>query len=490
MPAIILSDNGATSGSAGLKTSGGNDGVLQLQTTTSGGTPTTAISISNTQVVTYTSQPTYTGGTANGVLYLNGSKAVTSGTALVFDGSNLGIGVTPSAWGSSFKGIDVNAYTSFYGTTNNAYSGFSQNAYYNGTNWIYRNTNAASNYIQSGGTHVWQTAGSGTAGNAISFTSAMTLDASGRLGIATASPAYPLDVYTNNSADALRLMRNNAPGTGAGPNVDFSVTQTNAQTARLASVGAEFSSGWGGNLLFYTKAADSNPGTTLVERARITPGGEFLVGNTGNIGVGAKTAIYSGGNVLHIQSSNSGANNLVSYDSGGAATFYVSNSGSITNTSTTRSGEGYLSPTFYQNTGNTYVDLAQGDIYNIKDVSSPGNLNAMFNGQFSPYTQPDESMNWQNFRVIFRCTRNAATYDGINVTFRCVNYFYASGWTETGASFDFNGTDGERGYRWVVSPWYNVSNFAGGFDVPGWGIKLKTSSITVRIGSVFIQYRR
>jgi hypothetical protein len=95
MPAIILSDNGATSGSAGLKTSGGNDGVLQLQTTTAGGTPTTAISISNTQVVTYTNQPTYTGGTANGVLYLNGSKAVTSGTALVFDGTNLGVGITP-----------------------------------------------------------------------------------------------------------------------------------------------------------------------------------------------------------------------------------------------------------------------------------------------------------------------------------------------------------------------------------------------------------
>ena len=37
------------------------------------------------------------GGTANGVLYLNGSKVATSGSALVFDGSKLGINRTPSA---------------------------------------------------------------------------------------------------------------------------------------------------------------------------------------------------------------------------------------------------------------------------------------------------------------------------------------------------------------------------------------------------------
>lgn len=34
------------------------------------------------------------GGTANGVAYLNGSKVVTTGSALVFDGTNLGVGTT------------------------------------------------------------------------------------------------------------------------------------------------------------------------------------------------------------------------------------------------------------------------------------------------------------------------------------------------------------------------------------------------------------
>lgn len=46
---IILSDNGASSGSAGLKQTAGNDGVLILQTTTSGGTATNAIYVDNLQ---------------------------------------------------------------------------------------------------------------------------------------------------------------------------------------------------------------------------------------------------------------------------------------------------------------------------------------------------------------------------------------------------------------------------------------------------------
>ncbi len=37
------------------------------------------------------SMPTYTTGTANGVTYLNGSKVLTSGSALTFDGTNLGL---------------------------------------------------------------------------------------------------------------------------------------------------------------------------------------------------------------------------------------------------------------------------------------------------------------------------------------------------------------------------------------------------------------
>ena len=51
MPSILLSDNGVSSGSAGIKTSGSNDGTLALQTTTAAGTATTAVSIDTSQNV-------------------------------------------------------------------------------------------------------------------------------------------------------------------------------------------------------------------------------------------------------------------------------------------------------------------------------------------------------------------------------------------------------------------------------------------------------
>ena len=54
MPSIILSDNGVSSGSAGLKSTAASDGALALQTTTAGGTATTAVSIDTSQNVTFT----------------------------------------------------------------------------------------------------------------------------------------------------------------------------------------------------------------------------------------------------------------------------------------------------------------------------------------------------------------------------------------------------------------------------------------------------
>ena len=51
MPSLITSDNGVSSGSAGLKTTASNDGILVLQTTTSGGTATNAVYVDTTQNV-------------------------------------------------------------------------------------------------------------------------------------------------------------------------------------------------------------------------------------------------------------------------------------------------------------------------------------------------------------------------------------------------------------------------------------------------------
>jgi hypothetical protein len=105
---------------------------------------------------------------------------------------NLGLGVTPSAWTAGGKNIEV-------GSAGNIIQGQAvqiaviQNATFN-SGWKYSANGNASFALQTSGQHQWFTAPSGTAGNAITFTQAMTLDASGRLGIGTTSPTVRLDV--------------------------------------------------------------------------------------------------------------------------------------------------------------------------------------------------------------------------------------------------------------------------------------------------------
>jgi nitrous oxide reductase accessory protein NosL len=79
---------------------------------------------------------------------------------------------------NSLKVIDVSSTGAF--GTDNAATFMTRNAYYNGTNWIYKTSSDANHFASTGSTFAWYNAPSGTAGNAITFTQAMTLDASGR----------------------------------------------------------------------------------------------------------------------------------------------------------------------------------------------------------------------------------------------------------------------------------------------------------------------
>lgn len=196
--------------------------------------------------------PTGNGGTgltsftANGVVYASSSSALTTGSALTFDGTNfattgtssatkliptggsatgngmylpssntlawsnngsetmrldssgnLGLGVTPSAWGSGWRGLQ-NGNASFASAT--GYTAIGQNWYKSSTADTYITSNFATRYYQNAGQHIWNTAASGTAGNAITFTQAMTLDESGNLLVGTTSRTYTERMSLNFSS--------------------------------------------------------------------------------------------------------------------------------------------------------------------------------------------------------------------------------------------------------------------------------------------------
>jgi hypothetical protein len=231
---------------------------------------------------------------------------------------NLGLGVTPSAWGGSWKAVELNAGS--MSSASNTDLLLAQNAYNDNTNWRYRTTALASAYAMAAGQHRFFTAPSGTAGDAITFTQAMTLNASGNLGVGTSSPAF----------------RIHAAGAG---NATLRIDSTNGQSPELSL----FSAGvydWriiGGSALRFL--SDST------ERARIDSSGSLLIGMTsaqsGLAGDAVGISLYGNGtsnaqgvgifvrnstnHVLYVNNKTSGGALVIFYNGGNSVGEITSN---------------------------------------------------------------------------------------------------------------------------------------------------------------------
>jgi hypothetical protein len=207
--------------------------------------------------------------TASAVMYLDSNKKLKTGSELKFDGTNLGLGVTPSTYNVG-RAVEVGAIgNALWTTSNDVY--VTANTFYQ-SGYKYAASTFASMYEQTSGKHIWFTAGSGTAGNTISFTQAMTLDASGRLGVGTASPTERLQLADTGAASVYIKFQNNTVSSGF--------------------IGYNS----GGALEFLTAGS---------ERARITSGGDFLVGTTTST---ARLTVESSGLVARFNRTSAGGN--------------------------------------------------------------------------------------------------------------------------------------------------------------------------------------
>jgi hypothetical protein len=186
--------------------------------------------------------------------------------ATIDTSGNLGLGVTPSAWGSSYRALQVGSASSLYGIGANTIVG--NNAYNDGTNSRYITSSQATLYAQnSSGQHIWYTAASGTAGNAISFTQAMTLDASGNLGVNATSIA---GLGTNITTIEIKGKATDRTGGVRLRSSDNSVDFSYYSASGVGSLGSDSNH----PLAFVTYAT---------ERARITSGGLLLIGKTSDV---------------------------------------------------------------------------------------------------------------------------------------------------------------------------------------------------------------
>jgi len=181
---------------------------------------------------------------------------------------NLGLGVTPSAW--SGKAVEVGANGTAIWNLNQTNTSFTCNAYYDGA-YKYGGNGLASSYQQASGIHYWYTAPSGTAGNAISFTQAMTLDASGNLVLGTTAVA---------AAEGYRFYKNY----GRYDNGTFT-----------GFIGAGNSLGAGStDFAFRSENALAFLAGGATERARISSTGSFTVNAATSIAAGTNTLQDSG----------------------------------------------------------------------------------------------------------------------------------------------------------------------------------------------------
>jgi hypothetical protein len=129
----------------------------------------------------------------------NGTFTVTTeGTAnfIVSSSGNVGVGTTPSSSSVAGSTIEVNNPGGGIVATSPADVSFTNNSYYN-AGWIYGTTNPAARLQLSDGNFLFYSAGSGTAGGALTFTERMRLRSDGRLYINTSNGASPTVANTS-----------------------------------------------------------------------------------------------------------------------------------------------------------------------------------------------------------------------------------------------------------------------------------------------------
>jgi hypothetical protein len=210
-----------------------------------------------TGVATLTANPVLSAGTANGVTYLNGSKSLTSGSAITFDGTNFATTGTATATKLIPTGTSVTG-NGLYLPAANAL-GLSTN----GTNAVY-------------------------------------IDSSQNVGIGTTSPGYKLNTYASTTSLSIQQVIQNSNAVAGTAALGFSVSAASGGEGLVVKGGIGFqrNAAYGGGFMaFYNNNSGAAGDFTTADEA-------MRIDNAKNVGIG--TTSPSASAILDAQSTTKG----------------------------------------------------------------------------------------------------------------------------------------------------------------------------------------
>ena len=283
----------------------------------------------------------YAGATEYGRMYADTSGAILQSVGAVpilfltngsermrLDSSgNLGLGVTPSAWGNIYIAEQIGSTGSIHARAGGVeLVGLSSNTYRTNSAANYIVTAPATLYQQTGGTHAWYNAPSGTAGNAITFTQAMTLDASGNLGLGVTPSAWTAGYKTIAVGGAGYSLWNTGSDFGLSANAYHNSGWKYNSTggAGLYDIAANQ------HIWYIAPSGTAGNAITFTQAMTLDASGNLLVGTTSASAVAPRVDIQTSNFGLAINTTNGGANEAVRFYNASTAVGTITTTGSAT----------------------------------------------------------------------------------------------------------------------------------------------------------------
>ena len=247
-------------------------------------------------------------GTAGSMQFKTATGGTLATKATLDSAGNLGLGVTPSAWSTAYrKAIQLFTGGSIAGGDGPTFMGINANTYLDSSAvYKYIGTGQATRFEQQSGEFTWSTAGSGTAGNTVSFATVMTLSNLGNLGLGVTPSAFGATykafqpngyaAYVGDGYYGRAEILNNAYASNI--NV-FNYYDSNAAGRYSMQLGAHLwysaPSGTTGGVISWNQAMTlGTDGNLLIGATSSSSGDRLLVSGYTSVSASVSSGIYAG----------------------------------------------------------------------------------------------------------------------------------------------------------------------------------------------------